>query len=98
MTTPGPLRGRKIGDRRVRIERPHAAYFRWSGKGIITAKEAASQPKTGLGRAFPVPTIGSAQRRVGARRALERSRRLELDEFSRHWPRRTTFQTPDHRH
>jgi amino acid transporter len=47
-----PLRGRKIGDRRVRVERPHAAYFRWSGHGIITAREAASQPTTGFGRAL----------------------------------------------
>jgi amino acid transporter len=45
-----PLQGRKPGDRRVRIERPHAAYFRWSGKGIMTAKESASRPTTGLGR------------------------------------------------
>jgi amino acid transporter len=47
-----PLRGRKLGDRRVRVERPHAAYFRWSGKGVMTAKAAASAPTTGAGRAF----------------------------------------------
>ncbi|HEX5591618.1 MAG TPA: APC family permease [Candidatus Limnocylindrales bacterium] len=47
-----PLRGRKLGDRRVRVERPHAAYFRWSGKGRMTAKAAASAPTTGSGRAF----------------------------------------------
>jgi amino acid transporter len=47
-----PLRGRKLGDRRVRVERPHAAYFRWSGMGVMTAKAAASAPTTGAGRAF----------------------------------------------
>ncbi|MEW5990121.1 MAG: APC family permease [Chloroflexota bacterium] len=47
-----PLRGRKLGDRRVRVERPHAAYFRWSGKGVMTAKASASTPTTGLGRAM----------------------------------------------
>jgi amino acid transporter len=47
-----PLRGRKLGDRRVRVERPHAAYFRWSGKGVMTAKASASAPTTGAGRAF----------------------------------------------
>jgi len=47
-----PLQGRKPGDRRVRVERPHAALFRWSGPGHLTAKEAASAPATGRGRLF----------------------------------------------
>jgi amino acid transporter len=47
-----PLSGRKIGDRRVRVERPHSAYFRYTGPGQLTAKPAASVPKTGLGRAW----------------------------------------------
>ncbi len=47
-----PLRGRKLGDRRIRVDRPHAAYFRWSGKGVMTAKVAASTPTTGIGQAF----------------------------------------------
>jgi amino acid transporter len=41
-----PLQGRKPGDRRVRVERPHAALFRWTGPGQLTAKEAASRPTT----------------------------------------------------
>jgi amino acid transporter len=49
---PVPLRGRKPGDRRIRVERPHAAYFRWTGRGIMTARETASRPTTGLGRVF----------------------------------------------
>src|SRR2546422_6470763 len=47
-----PLKGRKLADRRVRVERPHAAYFRWSGPGQLTAKEAASRPTTPLGRVW----------------------------------------------
>jgi amino acid transporter len=45
-----PLHGRKLGDVRVRVERPHAPYFRWSGEGRLTAKQAASQPTTPAGR------------------------------------------------
>jgi amino acid transporter len=45
-----PLPGRKPGDRRIKVDRPHAAYFRWSGEGRLTAKAAASQPTTPAGR------------------------------------------------
>jgi amino acid transporter len=45
-----PLQGRKPGDRRVRVDRPHAALFRWSGPGQLTAREAASIPATPGGR------------------------------------------------
>jgi hypothetical protein len=47
-----PLQGRKPGDRRVRVERPHAPFFRYTGRGQLTAKEAASAPTTTTGRAF----------------------------------------------
>ncbi|HEV8403919.1 MAG TPA: APC family permease [Candidatus Limnocylindrales bacterium] len=46
------LQGRKPGDRRVRVERPHAPYFRYTGPGQLTAKEAASIPTTPSGRAW----------------------------------------------
>jgi amino acid transporter len=46
------LRGRKPGDRRVRVDRPHAALFRWTGPGMLTAKEAASGPTTSTERAI----------------------------------------------
>ena len=49
---PKQLKGRKPGDRRVRIERPHAAYFRYTGEGTLVAKESASAPRTSAGRAF----------------------------------------------
>ena len=44
------LQGRKPGDRRVRVDRPHAPYFRYTGKGQLTAKEAANVPSTPGGR------------------------------------------------
>ena len=47
-----PLQGRKPGDRRVRVERPHAPYFRYTGEGTLTAKEAASIPTTPGARAI----------------------------------------------
>jgi amino acid transporter len=50
--TQGPrqLKGRKLGDRRVRVARPHSAYFRYTGEGTLVAKEAASAPRTAFGR------------------------------------------------
>jgi amino acid transporter len=47
-----PLQGRKPGDRRVRVERPHAPYFRYTGPGQLTAKKAASVPTTPGARAI----------------------------------------------
>jgi amino acid transporter len=47
-----PLQGRKLGDRRVRLERPHSPYFRYTGPGQLTAKEAASAPTTPVGKTF----------------------------------------------
>jgi len=46
------LHGRKPGDRRVRVERPHAEYFRYSEPGTLVAREAASAPRTSTGRAL----------------------------------------------
>jgi len=47
-----PLQGRKVGDRRVHVERPHSPYFRYTGPGMLTAKAAASAPTTTSGRAW----------------------------------------------
>src|SRR5512144_1508617 len=47
-----PLHGRKPADRRVRVERPHAPYFRYTGPGQLVAKAAAHEPKTALGRTW----------------------------------------------
>jgi amino acid transporter len=45
-----PLSGRKIADRRVRVERPHAPFFRYTGPGQMVAKQAASVPTTPMGK------------------------------------------------
>ncbi len=45
-----PIHGRKLGDRRVRVQRPHSAYFRYTGPNQLVAKRAASAPTTGAGR------------------------------------------------
>jgi len=51
MTAPRPpLHGRKLGDRRVVVDRPHSAYFRYAGPGTMVAKAAASAPTTAVGR------------------------------------------------
>jgi len=45
-----PLRGRKPADRRVRVERPHAPFFRYMGPGTLVAKPAANVALTPTGR------------------------------------------------
>jgi amino acid transporter len=45
-----PISGRKPGDKRVRVERHHTPYFRYTGPGQLTAKAAASAPTTPVGR------------------------------------------------
>jgi len=47
-----PITGRKPGDKRIRVERPHTPYFRYTGPNQLTAKAAASQPRTPLGQAL----------------------------------------------
>ncbi|MDO8483686.1 MAG: APC family permease [Candidatus Limnocylindrales bacterium] len=47
-----PLQGRKAGDQRVRVERPHSTYFRYAGPNQLVAREAASRPRTRTGRAI----------------------------------------------
>ena len=38
MTEPRrPLAGRKLADRRVRVDRPHSPYFRYTGPGQLVA-------------------------------------------------------------
>ncbi|HVL54797.1 MAG TPA: APC family permease [Vitreimonas sp.] len=47
-----PLKGRKLGDRRLRVERPHSPYFRYTGPNQLVAKRAANVPATPAGRAW----------------------------------------------
>jgi amino acid transporter len=44
------LRGRKLGDRRVVVDRPHARYFRYIAPGHLEAKLEAQAPRTTWGR------------------------------------------------
>jgi amino acid transporter len=46
------LPGVKPGDRRVLIDRPHHKYFRYQAPGVITARLAAEEASTPLGRAL----------------------------------------------
>jgi amino acid transporter len=45
-----PVTGRKPGDRRVRVDRPHTAYFRYAGPNQLVAKPAASAGRTAADR------------------------------------------------
>ena len=47
-----PLQGRRPGDRRVRIERPQAEYFRWAGQGVLVAKPKAHEERRPVARAW----------------------------------------------
>jgi len=44
--------GVKLGDRRVRVDRPHTRYFRYTAPGVVSAKLAANEPATGAGVAI----------------------------------------------
>jgi len=41
-----------LGDRRIRVDRPHAQVFRYADEGQLVAREAASAPRTDAGRLF----------------------------------------------
>ncbi|NJD29883.1 MAG: APC family permease [Chloroflexi bacterium] len=42
--------GRKLGDRRVRIARPHEPYFRYAAERTLVARPQASAPRSRTGR------------------------------------------------
>jgi amino acid transporter len=46
----GQLRGRKLGDRRVRVERPQSEYFRYAAKDTLVARPKAHEEKRAVGR------------------------------------------------
>ena len=46
------LAGRRPGDQRVRVDRPHTLFFRYGGERRLVARQAASVPRTGTGRAL----------------------------------------------
>ena len=45
-----PISGRKVGDKRIRVERVHSPTSATRVAGQLTAKAAASAPTTGVGR------------------------------------------------
>jgi amino acid transporter len=71
VSDPKLLHGAKPGDRRVRVDRPYARYFRYSAPGILTAKLSAHEPTTGLGRAM------ARTRRVAFGRPLSNEEEME---------------------
>ena len=48
----GPISGRKPGDRRVRVERPHSELFRYTAPGVLVAREKAHRERSPLWRAW----------------------------------------------
>jgi amino acid transporter len=76
----GPLQGRRPGDKRVRVDRPHAQYFRYSAENTLTAKAAASLPTTPTGRLLgrvrsvvigrPLSNLEELGERLSKRKAL----------------------------
>jgi amino acid transporter len=77
---PAGLVGQKPGDRRVRMERPRAAYFRYEGPGVLVARPKASEPTTPVGKALarvrrsllgrPLATEEEIGERLSKRKAL----------------------------
>jgi amino acid transporter len=75
-----PLQGRKAGDRRVRVDRPHSPFFRYTGPNQLVAREAASLPRTARGRALarlraavfgrPLANEEEIEERLSKRKAL----------------------------
>src|SRR6478672_6887560 len=75
-----PLQGRKPADRRVRVERPHSPYFRYTGRNQLVAKAAANEPRTAVGRWWagvrkvaigrPLASEEEAGERLSKRKAL----------------------------
>jgi amino acid transporter len=74
------LHGRKIGDRRLIVARPHARYFRYSESGVMVAKPSASAPRTPAGRFLargkaimigqPLATAQEIEERLPKKKAL----------------------------
>jgi amino acid transporter len=78
-----PLRGRKVGDRRVHVERPHSAYFRYTGPGMLTAKESASAPTSAGWRSIRLRRFLFGRRLSNEEEAFERlPKKLALPIFS----------------
>ena len=85
MTAPrSRLHGRKLGDRRVVVDRPQAAYFLYAGDGTMVAKAAASAPTSVVGKRIArVRAIVFGKPLTNAQEIGERlSKKLALPIFS----------------
>jgi amino acid transporter len=75
-----PIQGRRPGDMRIRVERPHTPYFRYTGPGNLVAKPAAIEPTTKAGRMIadvkhavigrPLATEEESNERLSKKKAL----------------------------
>jgi amino acid transporter len=75
-----PLKGRKPGDVRIRIERPHTEFFRYTGPGTLQAKAKAHEGRSGGERALarfrhrlfgrPLASAEEAGERLSKKKAL----------------------------
>jgi len=78
-----PLQGRKVADRRVRAERPHSPYFRYTGPGMLTAKAAASTAPSATGPGEGIRRFLFGRRLSNEEEAFERlPKKLALPIFS----------------
>nr|MDQ3554821.1 APC family permease [Chloroflexota bacterium] len=75
-----PIRGRKPGDRRMKVERPYAEFFRYTASGSLMAKPRAHEDRRPLGRALararrvligrPLATAEEIGERLSKKKAL----------------------------
>jgi amino acid transporter len=75
-----PLQGRKPGDKRVRVERPHAEYFRYGEEGVLVAKPKAHEERSAVGRTIaavrraffgaPLSSEADLEQRLDKKKAL----------------------------
>ncbi|MBA2255238.1 MAG: APC family permease [Chloroflexi bacterium] len=75
-----PLQGRKPGDKRVRVERKHAEYFRYDEEGVLVAKPKAHEEHSAVGRTIaavrraffgaPLSSEADLEQRLDKKKAL----------------------------
>ena len=82
------LLGRKPGDERVRVDRPHADYFRYTGERTLVAKRsrlsAANRPRARAGPGSVGPVRATAVERGGALAAPGRRHRPARPRVGQH--------------
>ena len=74
-----PLQGRKLGDRRVVVDRPHARYFQYLGPGVLEAKLEAQAPRTPYQRRSKDDAGRGGGATQTSRRSLQPRRRERSD-------------------